>query len=148
MENDSISKYNDFIYLGSYLHPVNNSDEFKQLNIDVIINCSGKVSYPKLKNYTSYKFNIYEGDSISMMESVDSIADIIHDLIGKKKNIYLHCTNGLSIVPTVLIYYYMTYHGKKYEDIFQEIKNVRPNIKIEPEFNYFLIETENIYNNT
>lgn len=127
-----ISKINDNIYLGSYEPSYNNTQEFKNLNIDVIINCAEEITYPHNK-YIIKNYPIIDGDCISFLENIDNASLIINNYVLKNKKIYIHCMMGVSRSPAILIYYFMFYQNYKYDDAFDLINNIR-NISIDPIF--------------
>ena len=99
----TISKINNFIYLGSFEHPLFRSEEFEKLGIDVIINCSKEVEYTEQDKYIIESYPIIDGESLSMLEYMDKINDSITHHLSEGKKIYLHCVNGISRSPAVLI---------------------------------------------
>jgi protein-tyrosine phosphatase len=130
----TISKINNFIYLGSSDHPVNNSKEFQDLNIDFVINCAKEIVYPPdTKCHVDY-FPIIDGDSISLLENMDHIETKIHTYLAKGKKIYIHCAKGVSRSPAVLIYYLMVHKNLSYDSAHELIKNARPIVDIDIEF--------------
>lgn len=129
-----ISKINNFIYLGSCEHPLTNSDDFKRLNIDVIINCANEIEYPPNINFLVEKIPIIDGNSISFLENMDCANDKIHYYLKKYKKIYIHCVRGISRSPAILIYYLMMHKRFTYDRAYDLLKSIRPIIDIDPEF--------------
>jgi hypothetical protein len=134
----TISKINKFIYLGSFEHPFIDSEEFQKLGIDVIFNCSKEIVYTDQNKYIIENFQIVDGDSISMLENMDKINNKIVYYLSESKKIYLHCVKGISRSPTVLIYYLMSQKKFTYDNALSLLKNIRPVIDIDPEFENLL----------
>ena len=138
-----ISKINNFIYLGSYVHPFMDSEEFQKLGIDVIINCAREVEYPLDSKYHIENFPIIDGNSISLLENIDQIDNKIDYYLSKGKKIYLHCVKGMSRSPIILIYYLMMHKGFTYDRAHDLLKALRPVIDVDPEFESSLRAIEN-----
>lgn len=123
-----ISNVNKFLYFGSYEHPVLNGRDFSELKIDIIINCCKNIEYES--KIPVVKFNIVDNNDISLLEHMDTIINLINKNIKQKKNIYVHCSDGNSITPTLLIYYLMIYHDKSYYEASEYISKRRTTINI------------------
>lgn len=135
-DNDpcTISKINNYIYLGSCEHPILDSDEFQKLDIDVIINCAKEVEYDSVSKYHIEHFPIMDGNSISFLENMDQADIFIHRSLSMGKKIYLHCDKGISRSPAILIYYLMMHKKFTYDRAFRLLKRFRPVIDIDQEF--------------
>lgn len=134
-----ISKINNFIYLGSYEHPVIQSEEFEKLGIDVIINCTAAIDLLKFSSlneeenkYIIEKIPIVDGDFNSFMEFMDKAVATIIKYLEKGKKIYIHCHKGISLAPAILIYYLMINKQFSYNKAFSLLKEKRPFIDINP----------------
>lgn len=127
-----ISKINNNIYIGSYEPFYYDTKEFKDLNIDIIINCAEEIIYSHnkciIKNYP-----IIDGDNISFLENIDDASFTMYNFLSQNKKIYIHCMMGLSRSPAILIYYFMRYENYKYDDAFDFINEIR-NISINSVF--------------
>ena len=129
-----ISKINNYIYLGSCEHPQTDSEEFRNLGIDIIINCAKEIEYSSNIKYQYEKFPIIDGNSISLLENMDDADTKIHLYLSKGKKIYLHCARGMSRSPAILIYYLMMHKQFTYDRAYSLLKQIRPIIDIDPEF--------------
>ena len=107
MSCNKISKINNSIYIGSCEHPITESDEFKELNIDVIINCAKEIKYTETQQqlYTIENYPICADTSISFLEFMDEANDKIHYYLSNGKRIYIHSVSGESRCVAILIYY-------------------------------------------
>lgn len=132
----NISKINTFIYLGSYEHPLTNSLEFQKIGIDVVINCAKEIKYsnPENTKYRIEHFSIIDGNSISFLDNIDEANDKIHKYLTEGKNIYIHCDEGISRSPAILIFYLIMNKRFNYDDAYDLLKQIRPIIDIDPEF--------------
>lgn len=128
-----IIKINQFIYLGSYEHPLTNSTEFKNLKIDVVFNISTEIEYTNDINFLVENFSITAADSISFIENMDQAIKKIHYYLSKKKIIYLHSVESLSRAPALLIYYYMHYKNLTYDTAHRLLSRLYSKIAIETE---------------
>ena len=133
-EDDIISKISNLIYIGSFEHAYEPSDEFKALGIDVIINCACEVQYPEQCDYIVENFPIKDGDSLSFLENMDRANDKIHYYLSKGKKIYLHCVRGVSRSPAILAYYLMSHKKFTYDRAVALLEKLRPVISINEEF--------------
>lgn len=133
--NYQITEIIPFIYLGPYVHPLENSEEFQNLNITVVFNLTTEVKYngDEVK-FQLENFPITDNDSISFVENMDQVAEKIQEYLDKGEKIYLHCIKGDSRAPALLIYYLMFYKNFTYDDAHHLVKKLRPKIAIGPEF--------------
>lgn len=130
----AISKITNFIYLGAAENAINNDDEFKKLNINVIINCASEIHYESNMGYIIEKFPMEDDDDSSLLEYIDDVNDIIHKHLTNGKKIYLHCAYGISRSPAVLIYYLMSHKQFTYDNALEFLQKIRPIIEINPNF--------------
>jgi len=140
-----ITKISNYLYLGSCEHPILGTDQFKELNFDVIINCaSNEVQYTDVmeKKYVIENFPLEDNEYASLLEHLDAINDALYRHLKSHKKIYLHCVRGISRAPAVLIYYLMSYKKYTYEDALHAIKVRRSVIDIHPNFERELITIE------
>lgn len=134
-----ISKINNYIYLGSFEHPAINSDEFKLLDIDVIINCAAEIDYPLdqfngSKKYVYEKFPIVDGDLNTFLEHMDKAIETLAKYLSRGKKIYLHCHKGVSRSPAILAYFLMYNKHWSYFKSLSQLRKKRSIIDIDDEF--------------
>ena len=129
-----ISKVNNYIYLGPASHPLENSDEFCNLKVDVVINCAKEIKYPDNSKVIVEHFPIVDGDSISFLENMDQAISRIRYYLSHGKKIYLHCNLGRSRSPAILIYYLMVQKKFTYDNALELLEKIRPEISIHFEF--------------
>lgn len=144
MEINKIAKISDLIYVGSSQHIINETDEFKKINFDVLINCSKNINYPdEIKNkYFIISFPFEDDIYATLLEYIDEVDDIIHKYILENKKIFVHCYNGLSISPAIIIYYLMLHNNYIYDDAYDFINNLIPNLDINNNFESELRQIE------
>lgn len=128
---DQISKISDYIYIGTYLHSLNNTEEFLELKIDVVFNCASEIKYPKSVNLQIEKFNIYNNDSISFIENMDEAIKKMKKYLSKGKRIYLTCNTGNSRSVAIFIYYLMMSKNITYNRAFLFVKRKRSSVCID-----------------
>jgi protein-tyrosine phosphatase len=134
-----IAKINPFLYLGSYKNPIHNTKQFQELNIDVIINCCNDITYGSnqkhiFENYTVEQYPIDDGIGGSLLNFMDQIVDKIDHYLKLNKKIYVHCVQGRSRSPAIIIYYLMKYEKLTFDESFAKIKSVRPIISMNSNF--------------
>ena len=129
-----ISEINKFIYLGSFAHPCSNSEEFQKLQINVVINCAAEIDYPCPLHYIFEKFPLENDEYASMLEYMDKAVEKIHRYLSQHKKIYIHCNNGNSRAPAILIYYLMVHKKFNYSRALSLLKKLRPTIMINDNF--------------
>lgn len=134
VEHLEITKINEYIYLGSFEHPLTNSEEFQKMGIDVVINCAAEVEYPSDTSFHVEKFPIIDGEAISFLENMDQAINKIAFYLNKRKKIYLHCLHGISRSPAILVYLLMSRKKYTYDVAHDLIKKKRRIIAINDEF--------------
>lgn len=133
----NITQINNLIWLGPCDHPLTNSNEFKNLKIDVIINCAKEIKYNQTRNYIIESFDIEDefGDpNVSLSEFMYEIADKIEEYVKLNKRIYIHCVRGMCRSPCVLIFYLMEKKNYTYFDAYEFVKKLRPVIDLNDNF--------------
>lgn len=131
--DESISKINQYIFMGPTKHYMNNSEEFEKLGVDVVMVCEKNNETINKTNYNVIRFPIMENDGVSFLEYIDKAADAIKKNIYENKKIYLCSSKCLSRAPAVLIYYLMMYQHLSYDNAYELLKNIRPSISIDME---------------
>lgn len=134
MEDISISKLNKYIYLGSYEPAYNDTEEFKKLEIDVIINCAKEIIYSPKTKYIVEHFPLEDNENASMLEYMDEANKKINRYLKYGKKIYIHCVDGMSRSPAILIYYLMSSKKLTFIKAYSLLKSIRPGININPKF--------------
>lgn len=123
-----ISKISPHLYLGSVKHPREETDEFKKLEIDVVINCCNDYTHRGNKKFVYENYPIDDGVDASISKYLDPIADSIHNHISNQSNIYVHCLHGRSRSVSILIYYLIKYENMSYDQAYTKILSIRPMI--------------------
>lgn len=131
----TVFRVDDNLYLGSY--PVTLQEGFTEHHFDIIINCAKEIKYDK-EGFDVYNYSIIDGDSISFLENIDDIHDLISVSIENNKKIYVHCAKGLSRSPAVIVYYLMMNKGYNYCDAINFMEELNPQICIDDEFQNIL----------
>ncbi|HLX53701.1 MAG TPA: hypothetical protein VKR58_07155, partial [Aquella sp.] len=67
-----ISKINEHLYLGSVAHPREETEQFKKLNIDVVINCCNDYTHVN-KKFSFENYLIDDGVGASITRYLDPI---------------------------------------------------------------------------
>ena len=132
--HSAISKINNLIYMGPFEHPYTETDEFKDLNVNVIINCAEEVTYPEKSKYTILNFPMTDDTNASMLEYMDNAVEKIHKYLSNGKRIYIHSVKGQSRAPAILIYYLMVHKKFTFDQAYELLKRIRPSIEINSNF--------------
>jgi protein-tyrosine phosphatase len=105
-------------------------DEFKNLNI--------KIKYIEMK----------DNSSENIFSRFDECTEFIHNALNENGKVYVHCRQGLSRSPSIIIAYIMKYgicqeiHHYKFEEALQFVSEKRPNICPNLGFNLALQDYE------
>lgn len=142
-DHQTISKINQFIYLGSYEPILNENDEFEKLKFDVLINCS-EIAYPiKIKNqYIVHQYPLSDDQYATLLEYIDEASEKINEYVNLGKKIYIHCVHGMSRSPAILIYYLMQYKKFTFNSALDLITAIRPIVSLNPNFTNELYQLE------
>jgi len=132
-----ISQIDPMIYLGSGRHVTRNTNEFKNLNIDVVINCCNEITHKNTADYIIEHFPMDDGSDGTLVEFMDAAVDKINYHLNQNRRVYVHCVHGKSRSPAILIYYYMKHHKLNFNEAYKKISSVRPFISIN---NNFIVE--------
>jgi protein-tyrosine phosphatase len=130
----TISKINSLLYLGSGKHARHETDEFKKLNINVIINCCNDFTHKPNEKYIIENFPIDDGTYASIDAYLDPVANLINKYISNGNKIYVHCVHGKSRSVSIVIYYLMKYEKITFSEAFTKVKKMRPIIS--PNLNF------------
>jgi protein-tyrosine phosphatase len=121
----------DNIFLGS-LDDVKNIKFIKSNNIKTII----WLSDDKEQSFHSNKikfFNFKVEDVITESNRIFNLCRIIYNILDTESgNIFVHCTEGVSRSPTIVIYYLMRKYDISFQKALEKVKDkrniVNPNI--------------------
>lgn len=144
MNINKIAKINDLIYIGAAQSVINETNEFKKIKFDILINCSKNIIYSdEIKNkYFIISFPFEDDIYATLLEYIDEIIDVIYKYVSENKKIFVHCYNGLSISPAIIIYYLMLYHNYTYDDAYDFINVLIPNLDVNTNFESELRQIE------
>jgi protein-tyrosine phosphatase len=123
----------DNIYIGNIYSL---SSAFDELNLNIIISLVPSC-LPKFRNPNMSKKYLLEVQhyNIHIENEIYPFFKDIYNIIKKSKGkkIFIHCTDGLSLSPAVMIYYLMHEYNKTFFDSFQFVKNKNKSINIKDE---------------
>lgn len=119
------------IYLGS-LKDAKDNNFIKNNNIKIIIWLSDE----KEKSFHSNKINFFNfkvEDVIFESNKLFNLCRVIYNILDNNTdNIFIHCTEGVSRSPTVVLYYLMRKYNLKFQEALKIVKEkrnvVNPNI--------------------
>ena len=78
-----------------------------------------------------YRFEFEDNRHIHLQEWIDNILPIIHQETGRG---LLHCREGRSRSPSILLAYLMRYHRMTYDDALTLVRSKRPVVRPNPGF--------------
>lgn len=136
-----VSILNSNIFFGPSDQSKDNTDDFKKLKVDAVINCQGEFKYPLGANYDLFNFVFDNDEGATLMEHIDGVMQVIDSLLKKRKKMYVQCKTGDSISPAILIYLLMTRKEMGLERAYRNVYKIRPTIDINP---YFLAELQTV----
>lgn len=123
-----ISKINNYIYLGK--SPDIEDEEFIGEKFDIVINCAEEINYDGEFTWKLHCFPIKDEDDISFVDNMDKIVALMRKSVSLRKKIYIHCTNGKSRSPAILIYFYMMSKNLTFKQAHKAVKKSAPKINI------------------
>jgi protein-tyrosine phosphatase len=130
------SKINDQVYIGSDLCSggvcLIHGEEFRALGVAFEINLSRENNeLPPKDMLMGYLWlPVTDGYAPSQVQ-LDTGTDAMNDMIKDGKIVYVHCKNGHSRSPTLVIGYLMRFSGMSFEKAEQLVKEKRPEIHVE-----------------
>ena len=130
----SISEIMPNLYLGSAKHFTRQTDEFKNLGIDVIINCCCEYTHKPNPDFIIENYPIRDGFDATITEYLDPVTDKIKYYLDQNKKVYVHCVFGKSRSPSIIIYYLMKYQHKTFDEAYKYVMSKRPIISINMNF--------------
>ena len=122
------------LYLGAGIHAKRKTEEFKKLNIDVVINCCNEIVHEPNDIFIVENFPINDGYDATIYPWLDEIVDKIKSYLDQNKRVYVHCVQGRSRSPAIIIYYLMKYENMTYSDAFMFVKPIRPVLSLNLNF--------------
>lgn len=159
---NSISKINENLFLGPFECSYNLSEEFKKLEINVIVNCCSEIRYNNKTKYTlvssensNDEFNTLFHSTKLLQEylvltfplennedeflfdrndEIDVLYERLEFLIQNNQKIYFHCVKGDSRSPAVLMYFLMIYYNKTFDDAFDMVVSAREIVHLSNNF--------------
>ena len=130
----AISEILPNLYLGSAKHFTRQTDEFKDLGIDVIINCCKEYIHRPNSDYIIENYPIMDGFDATITEYLEPVTDKIKYYMDQNKKVYVHCVFGKSRSPTIIIYYLMKYHNKTFDAAYKHVILKRPIVSVNRNF--------------
>lgn len=139
-----LAKIGDQLFLGSY-EDASNYSKLKEHNIEAIINCS-PISCPNVfqsrKEFQYFNFELQDSPSFEISDPLLSIVSLIKKLKEEGLNILIHCYQGVSRAPSIVIGYLITCEKKNLDEA---LRLVRMNYcKADPNIG-FMLQLEQVY---
>lgn len=130
---DKITEIYPLLYLGNAKNVFQETDKFKELQIDIVINCCDEIVYESKEKYLLEQFPIDDdGVNGSFIKYLDEIVDLIYHYLSNNKKIYIHCAQGISRSASIIIYYMMKYEQISFDRAYSKLYVMRscisPNI--------------------
>lgn len=128
-----ITQIDPQLYLGSSEHPVKLTEEFIKVNPQVVINCASEISYQS-RLFDIVHVPLKNDDYASLLDYLDDAVNIITGYLKKGKVVYVHCSDGVSRAPAIIIYFLMVFYSIDYEAAHKLLRKLRPVIEVNSNF--------------
>ena len=145
LENEPTLIINPFLYLGG-MYARQNPLVLENLGITHILNMAAEqhLDTVYLENCNINVKHILADDyeMYNIRQHFEEAFQFIEDALSKNGRILIHCAVGISRSPTIVIAYIMYRYGMTYQNAFQYVQNLRPNINPNNSFKLQLQEFE------
>lgn len=125
---------------GLFMGDLSTSQNFtilREKRIDVIVNLCAKNGERVTHEEIQYiDFNLSDREDFEILSHFDRICTVIHEKIKQGQRVFVHCQKGISRSPTIMIAYMIRYQQTGYEDAFDQLKKLSPNVG--PNFSFLL----------
>lgn len=130
------------LYLGS----IDEASDIKWLNnnnIDVIYNVAEEVPTFFSRYIQTYKLPLQDHSDQNITTTLPLSFSIIHNSLGRRKNILVHCYAGVSRSASIVIAYIMARFNLSFDDALSYVKSKRSIVNPNRGFIYQLKSHEN-----
>ena len=126
-ELEHINYICDNIYLGDSI-AAKDEDLLKQYNISFVVNCANSCT-SKYKDLKFLELKLYDSAYDSLFPKIEVAYKFIKENSkNSNNNIFIHCLQGKSRSPSVVIFYLMNEKGWDYDTCIKFLKEKRPSI--------------------
>ena len=125
-----MADYNEIIP-GITLGSIDGLYSYKGQQIESVISVTPEDETPLPGKYKpiSQRFPIsFKMEKTKIANIVNIVVDVMNNEYQQKKNIYIHCYEGVSRSAICVIYYLIKYHAFTRKDAFEFVKKQRPNV--------------------
>jgi len=144
-EKENNSKIGKEIFPGVFLGGRNvakNIQFLHEKNIKFVVNVTKEVNnYHEDVGITYRRIEVADSANTDLLAHFDLITGVISDAL-KNSKVLVHCQEGKSRSPTVVIAYAMKALGKPLREAFTTVENLKPDININSGFQHQLIKYE------
>ena len=124
-----IDKFSNYLYIGN-IYTALNEDILREHNIEVVVNCTTDIPFLETDLIKDgYRCPLEDDKSKeqndNMLESFDSILDIIKKHIESRQNVFVHCRAGVQRSATIVVGYLMKYNQMSLEQAMTYLKYIR-----------------------
>jgi protein-tyrosine phosphatase len=113
------------LYLGDR-HDVN-FRSLKDAGITAILNVANEVASPHQKDFRVCKAGFHDSAQ-GAKESAPAAAELLNELLDNGETVLVHCLRGASRSPHVVALCLSEREGKKYNEVYAEIRGIRPRV--------------------
>ena len=137
LDFNKIGDYN--IYIGPYPQTEQDFDSMHKSGINTVLNVqtdkdleSRQLDINILKKYANKydikieRYPIEDFNPEELYQKLKGAGDLLNNLLIEGKNVYVHCTAGISRGPSVVIIYLVLYHNYSFKDAVALCKKYRP----------------------
>ena len=145
MNDDQTTSFRPGLYIvevvpGLFMGDLSTSQNFtilREKKIDVIINLCAKNEERVTCDEIQYiDFKLSDREDFEILGHFDHICSLIHEKIEQNQKVFVHCQKGISRSPTIMMAYMIRYQQTGYENAFDQLKKLSPNVG--PNFSFLL----------
>lgn len=135
----------DHIYLGSGIHAMNR-ETLDQFEIEGILNATQELpQYFEEDDFLYLQLPVRDTRDAFLMNHYEKAYQFFEQCEKAEKNVLVHCYMGSSRSASTIIYYMIRKHGYTFDDAFQYLKERRPHVNLNTNFEQELRQFEQLY---
>lgn len=124
------------IYLGDSQN-AKNKEELLEAGITHVVNCcAAKFANPFPENFTYLALELKDTPEFDLSKHLLEAVDYIEKALEAKGKVFIHCNQGISRAPSVVIAYYIWKHKLGAEECLDRLKQIYP--KAEPNLGFLI----------
>ena len=134
----------DHIYLGSGIHAMNRGI-LDQFEIQGILNVTQELpQYFTDSDFSYLQLPVRDTRDAFLLNHYEKAFQFFEDCQKNQKNVLVHCYMGSSRSASTIIYYMIRKHGYQFDEAFQYLKERRPHVNLNTNFEQELRQFERL----